>query len=460
MHKKSNYISKKFVGIQQSVAAIFGLDPLTALSSIIFTTVVIIVGLVWFFHSAPPDTIIITSGDEGTVFRKSAEKYAKILARNGVKLKILPSEGSLENLRRLEDPKFKVDVGFVQTGVAKVQNTDKLVSLGSVFYEPLYIFYRSPKPLELLAQFAGKRLAIGEEGTGTRVLALALLERSGIKPGGPTELLGLDDDEAKLDLFDGKVDAVFMMSDSASVQTMRELRLSPNIWLYDFTQADAYTRRISYLHKTVIPRGGLDFEKDIPAHDINLVSPTVELIARADLHPAFSDLLLDAANEVHSRAGLIQQRGEFPAPNQQDFLISADASRYYKSGKTFLYRYLPFWMASLLNRILVVFVPMILVFIPGIRSIPVLYQWHMRLRIFRLYNALTILENDLIGPVNTEKIEGLYRQIETIENALNKLKLPASFAEQLAGLRDHIDSVRSQLASIPKPDKPEPGRKN
>src|SRR6185369_1745933 len=196
-------------------------------------------------------------------------------------------------------------------------------------------------------------------------------------------------------------------------------------------------RRFSYLHKTVIPRGGLDFEKDIPDHDVNLVSPTVELIARADLHPALSDLLLDAATEVNSRAGLIQKRGEFPAPNEQDFRISADASRYYKSGKTFLYRYLPFWMASLLNRIMVVFVPMILVIVPGIRSIPVLYQLHMRLRIFRLYNALTILENDMIGPVSTEKIEELHRQIETIENALKKLRVPASFAEQLSGLRDH-----------------------
>lgn len=449
MQTKTNSIFKKFVKIQQSVAAIFELDPLTALSSIVFTSVIIIVGLFWFFHSAPPDTIIITSGDEGTAFRRNAEKYAKILARNDVKLKILPSEGSLENLGRLQNPAFKVDVGFVQTGVAKGRNTDKLVSLGSISYQPLYIFYRSNKPVELLSQFAGKKIAIGEEGTGTRVLALELLERNGIKPGGPTELLGLDDDEAKLDLFDGKIDAVFMMSDSASVETMRELRLSPNIWLYDFTQADAYTRRFNYLHKTVIPRGGLDFEKDIPAHDLNLVSPTVELIARADLHPALSDLLLDAAREVNSRAGLFQKRGEFPAPHEQDFRISADASRYYKSGKSFLYRYLPFWIASLLNRILVVFVPMILIFVPGIRSIPVLYQWHMRLRIFRLYNAVTALEKDMIGPVSTEKTAELHRQIEKMGNALQKMKVPSSFAEQLSDLRDHIDSVRSKLASIP-----------
>ena len=176
----------------------------------------------WFFHSAPPKTIIITSGDEGSRFQRTAEKYAKILARNGVKLKILPSEGSLENLERLENPSFHVDVGFVQTGVAKGQNIDKLVSLGSVSYEPLYIFYRSDKPFDLLSQFRGKKLAIGEDGTGTQILALQLLSLNGIKPGGPTALLEMDDEEAQKALLEGKIDAAFMMSDSASSKTMRD----------------------------------------------------------------------------------------------------------------------------------------------------------------------------------------------------------------------------------------------
>ena len=175
--------------IQVVFAETFGLGPGTTLSAIIFICVVVITATFWFIYSAPPDTLIITSGDESTRFVRIAERYKKILAKNGVKLEILKSEGSLENLERLENPSFRVDVGFVQTGVAKGRNIDKLVSLGSISYQPLYIFYRSSKPLELLSQFKGKRIAVGEGGTGTQVLSLELLALNGIVRGGATELL-------------------------------------------------------------------------------------------------------------------------------------------------------------------------------------------------------------------------------------------------------------------------------
>jgi len=171
MTENNKINSAGFSRIQQTFNETFGIGPAASLSATIFMGLVIIIALFWFFHSAPPKTIIFSSGDDGTSFQRNAEKYAKILARNGVKLKILKSEGSLENLERLNNPSFKVDVGFVQTGVAKGQNISKLVSLGSISYEPLHIFYRSEKPLDLLSQFEGKRLAIGEEGTGTHVLA-------------------------------------------------------------------------------------------------------------------------------------------------------------------------------------------------------------------------------------------------------------------------------------------------
>ena len=339
--------------LQQMLAEMFGFGPVVSLSVLAFFGLIVLFAVFWFFHSAPPKMIIITSGDDGTRFRRSAERYAKILARSGVTLKILPSEGSLENLKRLENPTFKVDVGFVQAGVAKGKNTENLVSLGSMFYEPLHIFYRSEKPLDVLSQFKGKRLAIGEDGTGTQVLSLELLKRNGIEPGGPTTLLEIDDDEAAEALLEGLLDAAFMMSDSASSRLVHDLMRKPGIRLFDFSQADAYTRRISYLNKTVLPKGSIDFGKNIPEQDINLISPTVELIARADLHPALSDLLLEAATEVHSRAGLTNKRGEFPSPRENEYRISPDAVRYYKSGKSFLYRYMPFQLASLLNRMVV-----------------------------------------------------------------------------------------------------------
>ncbi len=432
--------------MQQMLAEMFGFGPALSLGVLAFFGLIVVFAVFWFFHSAPPKTIIITSGDDGTRFRRSAERYAKILEKSGVTLKVLKSEGSVQNLERLIDPKFQVDVGFVQAGVANGQRIDDLMSLGSLFYEPLFIFYRGGKHLDVLSQFKGKRLAIGEDGTGTQALALELLAMNGIKPDGPTKLLKLDDDAAEAALLTGKIDAAFMMSDSASTTIVRELLRKPGIRLFDFSQADAYTRRIGYLHKTVLPRGGIDFEKNIPDRDINLVSPTVELVARKDLHPALSDLLLEAAMEMHSKGGLTQKRGEFPSPHEEEYAISPDATRYYKSGKSFLYRYMPFWLASLLNRVVVVMVPTLLILIPGLRSVPKIYKWQMRLRIIRWYRALLVLEKSMAnGPLKPDQGEEMTRQLGQIERAVNKMKVAASFADQFYGLRLNIDFVRAKL---------------
>jgi len=450
MAEKGEKKRSRVYSVQQMFVETFGLGPTTALVATIFIGVIILTALFWFFHSAPPRTIVITSGDTGTRFQRSAEKYAKILARSGVTLKVLTSEGSLENLERLKDPSFKVDVGFVQTGVDNGERADTLMSLGSVFYEPLFIFYRGQNRYSVLSQLAGKRLAIGENGTGVRVLALELLARNGIKPGGPTKLLEMDDDEAAAALLAGKIDAAFMMSDSASSKQVHELLVKPGIKLFDFSQAEAYTRKIGYLHKIILPKGGIDFGQNIPDHDITLISPTVELIARPGLNPAISDLLLEAATELHSRSGLTQARGEFPAPHENEYRISADASRFYKSGKSFLYRYMPFWLASLLNRVIVVIVPMLLILIQGIRSIPAAYRWQVRLRISRWYRALMALERDMAArPVGSDKGEEFQRRLGQIENQVNKMKVPASFAEQFYVLRGHIDYVRAKLPQSP-----------
>jgi hypothetical protein len=226
---------------------------------------------------------------------------------------------------------------------------------------------------------------------------------------------------------------------------MRKLLQMPGLRLFDFTQADGYTRRIIYLNKLELPKGSIDFGKDIPSHDVTLISPTVELVARANLHPALSDLLLEAAREVHGSPGLFKRGGEFPAPLEHEFHISPDAIRYYKSGKSFLYRYIPFRLASLMNRILVVAVPMFVVLLPGLRIIPALYRWRMKLRIYRWYRALLTLERDLIGRLAREERAELIGRLDHIEKEVNKMKMPASFADQFYVLRGHIDFVRDRL---------------
>lgn len=437
----------KVTRLESLFAELFGLSRAVSLSVILVFSLGVLFAVFWFFYSAPPSTITMTTGPEDSVSQVNAERYARILARNGVKLNILPSGGSLENLRRLTDPKFRVDVGFVQGGLSKGLNIDKLVSLGSVYYQPLLIFYRSASPLDLLSQLNGRRISIGPEGSGTRSLALVLLKANGIEPGGATQLRDLDAEDAETALLNGTIDAAFMMGDASSREVMRTLLRAPGVRLYDFTQADGYTRRISYLNKLGLPKGSLDLGKDLPRQDVHLIGPTVELVARAELHPALSDLLLEAAQEVHGNAGLFKRRGEFPAPIEQEFRLSADAMRYYKSGKSFLYRYLPFRVASLANRILVVFVPMVIVLLPVLRLIPALYRWRIRLRLYRWYRELLALERDMMANAGPEGREALLGRINHIEAEVNKMKVPASFADQFYVLRGHIIFVHGRLKS-------------
>jgi hypothetical protein len=442
------------LGLSRVLAVVtetFGLGRAAAFSAVLLVSSVTVFAVFWFFHSAPPSTITITTGPEGSVFQTFAGRYRKILARSGVKLNILSSEGSLENLKRLGDPSFRVDIGFVQAGVTNGVNTDKLVSLGSIAYEPLLVFYRSAEPLDLLSQFNGKRLAIGPVGSGTRALALALLEANGIQPAGATVLADLDAAGATKALIESNVDAVFLMGDSASTQNMRTLLRAPGVQLYNFSQADGYSRRIHYLNKLELPKGSIDFGKNIPAQDVLLIGPTVELIARDNLHPALSDLLLEAAREVHGGATLFQRRGEFPAPLEVDFRLSSEARRFYTSGKSFLYRSLPFWLASRVNRILVVFVPMLFVLIPGLRFIPTAYRWRIKLRIYRSYRALLVLEREMAAPSTPENRAKLLSRLDHIEKTVNKMKVPASFADQFYGLRGDIAFVRTKLVGSTPP---------
>jgi TRAP-type uncharacterized transport system substrate-binding protein len=431
--------------LQTLFSEMFGLSRVVALCASILTVIVMILAVYWFFHVAPPKVITITSGPVGSIFHRNAEKYQKILARSGITLKILPSEGTLENLKRLSDPSFRVDIGFVQGGAAAGTNVENLQSLGSLYSSPILIFYRNSVPLELLSQFSGKRLAVGLEGSGAHALALSLLAANDIEPGGATKLVNLDAEDGSKALLDGKVDAVFLMGESAPPQIIRSLMRTPGIRLYNFIQADAYTRRMVYLKKLDLPRGTIQFGKDLPSRDVNLVGPTVELIARTGLHPALSDLLLEAAHEVHGSAGLYRHQGEYPMLLEHEFRLSPDAIRFYKSGKSFFYRSLPFWMASLTNRILVVFVPMVVVLIPALRSIPSLYRWRIRLIIYRWYRALLGIERDMIAQRATGGRVELLNRLNRIEQSVNMMKVPASFADQFYILRGHIDFVRERL---------------
>ena len=398
-----------------------------------------------FIRPAPPDTLTIAAGVEGSRFHTVALRYQKILARSGVRLKVLATEGSLDNLNRLLVDGSGIDVALVQSGLADPVHASELISLGSVFYVPLTIFYRNPHPIERLSELRGHRIAVGPPGSGTRALALTLLKANELGADPKTPLVELEGADARAALLKGDVEAIFLAGDSASSEVIIEMLHAPGVRLFDFPQADAYVRRFRYLNKLDLPPGAFDLGENLPPLHITMLAPTVELVARPGLHPALSDLLIEAATEVHGGASLLQEAGQFPAPVAHDFRISEDAARYYKSGKSIAYRYFPFWLATLLDRAVVVLLPTLLVVIPVIRYIPELYNWSIQRRINRRYLQLMALERESLASPSDEHRAELRERLADIEKAVIALKLPGSHAIQIYQLRQHMQFVRNNL---------------
>jgi len=431
----------------------FGLGRSAAIAAVGVIACAVFSAVFFFVRSAPPQSITIAGGPEGSAFWTNAYKYSARLVTNGIKVKVLTTHGSEENLDLVKRSGSEVIVGFVQGGLGLTNKPGDhdVVSLGSMFYEPLFLFHRGDLKLTLLSDLVGKRVGIGEPGSGSRALALELLATNGIVPGGVTTLVEKGGEEDVDALLKGTVDAVFLMSDSISSQSLRKLLRSQQVHLYSFVQANAYTRRFTYLKKLTIPEGSIDFGKDIPNADIQLVGPTAELIAPKNLHPALSDLLLDAASQVHSKATLLQQSGEFPAPLPSEFTLSEDAKRYYKTGKSWIYRKLPFWLAGLVAPVATAGISMALVLIPGLKLIPAVLRWRVKLILFRWYRALLAVERGLQGDVSPEKRRELMTRLDHIESTVEQIKVAASYADQFYGLRGHISFVRSGLNATASP---------
>jgi NMT1-like family len=431
-------------GLKNRIAAASWRDLLVVAIPVALILAAAIWGAVKSVRFAPPGTIRFASGPDGSSYRNQAEKYKKLIERHGVKVEILSSRGALDNLQRLANPTVKVDVGFVQGGLADGVDISRLVSLGSVFAQPMMVYARGTEPIELLSQLRGKRLAIGPEGSGTRVLALKLLKANEMDVA-PTVLVDLGGEEAAKALITGSIDAAFLMGDSATPQVMRSLRAVDGVELSSFRQADGYLRKFRFLSKLTLPEGAMDLAKDYPPRTLQLIGPTVELVAREDLHPALSDLLIQAAKEIHSGPGMFRTAGEFPAPLARDFPISEDAERYYKSGQQFMYKRLPFWLASLVDRLLVLLIPLLVVIVPATRLVPAAYRWRVRSRIYRWYGALMAIEREMVLDKSTAARAQILGRLDEIARAVDDLKMPLAFADQLYVLRDHVATVRRRL---------------
>jgi TRAP transporter TAXI family solute receptor len=399
-----------------------------------------------FVEPAPPKTIVITTGGESGAYYQFAKRYATILARNGITLEVKASAGSLQNIERLKAD--EAQVAFVQGGVVPpkedpdAEDDSGLLSLGSLFYEPVWVFYRSDKDLTRLTELRGKRIAIGQEGSGVRQLAQQLLEANEIPLDGKlVPVAGLN---AAEELQQGRIDAAFIIA-AESAPVVQVLIRSPGIKLMSFAQERAYQRRFPFLTKLTFPRGVADLVRDFPPDDIKVLAPTANLIVRDDLHPALQTLLLQAASEVHGKSGFFQDAGEFPSYKDQMLPLSPEAERYFKSGASFLQRYLPFWLAVLVDRLIVMLVPVFVLLIPLLKVAPAIYNWRVRSKVFRCYGELKFLEDDLKNHYDAAKLDDYRNRLDALDEEASQLHVPLGFTDLTYTLREHVNLVRHIL---------------
>jgi TRAP transporter TAXI family solute receptor len=406
----------------------------------------LIAGLWWAFtiwQPGAPHTVVMATGPQGAAYAVFGARYRAILARSGIDLRLRPTAGAVENLALLRDAASGVSVAFAQAGAATTEDADTLASLGTVFYEPLWLFHRGVRMDGGFAALRGKRLSIGPEGSGTRALALRMLALGGIDDRSPG-LLPLAPAEAAASLIRGEIDFAALVS-SWDSPDVRELLTTPGVELVSFPRADAHLALNPYLNKLVLPAGVADMARNIPPADVVLVAPKASLVVRRDLHPAIQVLLLDAAVEVHSRPGVFQRAGEFPAPEAIDLPISEDARQFYKSGRPFLQRYLPFGLAVLARRLLVVLVPLAGVAYPVLKSLPALYAWSMRRRVFRLYGELKLVELEMEGGGAAASAQDLLARLNDLDERASRLHVSQGQAAHAYNLRHHIRLIRERL---------------
>lgn len=400
-----------------------------------------------FVRPAPPGSFVISTGNEAGAYYMYGERYRELLAKERIRVEVRPSAGSIENLQRLADPESGVEVALVQGGVATPEQAEGLVSLAALYYEPLWIFYRDDNPLTLLGQLAGKRIAVGPEGSGTRVLVTHVLEAgNALKRGTP--LSPLTGREAADALIAGRLDAALFVA-APDAPVVQYLLKTPGIRLMSLSHAEALARKFHYLSAVTLPRGMIDLGADIPPSNVRMVASTTHLVAREDFHPALISVLLQAATKIHGGPGVFRRGGEFPAARDGDFPLSEDAQRYFKSGPPFLQRYMPFWVANLIERLLVLLLPLIAVLIPVLRLMPVVYDWKVKRKVFRWYRELKTVEMEVRRNPDAADTAELLERLEEIEDGVDRTEVPLTYWDYVYALRGHIEMVRAKLLRDP-----------
>jgi len=397
-----------------------------------------------FVNPAPPHTITIATGSPDGAYSLFAKRYRDILAKDAVSLEIRNTAGSLENLRLLEAG--EVDLAFFQGGSGSNATDRNIAALGSLYYEPLWVFYRRPEMAHRLTDFQGRRLAAGETGSGTRALALALLADNRIN-NAAADLQALGDKASAQALRQDAVDAAFFVASPRS-PLIQELLHDETLRLMSFTRAAAYTDRNHALAAVTLPEGVIDLGADIPPQDITLLASAANLIARDDFHPALVSLLLQAVTKVHGDGGLFEKPGEFPNAEHVDFPLDENARRFYRNGPPLLQRYLPFWTANLVDRMKIMLVPLLTLLVPLVKIMPPAYRWQVRRKIYRWYHELHAIDIRHPEQASATQLAELLQRLDAIEEDVQKVRVPLSYSDELYNLRLHIGMLRGRLQDL------------
>jgi len=413
-------------------------------------TLVVLIGFVvayQFVQPAPPERISIATGSRDGAYYHYAMQYQRILARDGITLELVETAGSLENLKRLTGEDGGVDLAMVQGGIPAPTDNIAIESIGSLFYEPVWILTTDRDLPPMINAWQGRRIAVGPQGSGTRFVSLDLLRANGIDEK-HADLVGEDLAVSASALVDGGLDILFMVA-APHAPLLHQLIRADGVDIVNLQRAGGYARVNRSLSAVDLPEGTLDFTRDLPPADVDMIAVTANLLAREDIHPALVDLLIEAAVEVHGSGGLFDPPGTFPSPEHDGFPLNPEAERHYEYGPPFLQRYLPFWAATLVNRLKIMLLPLLGLLIPLAKVMPPVFRWRIRKRIYRWYSELQQVDVgiDEAGS-DPGASEQFLRDLERIEREARQITVPLSYADQLYNLRLHIGLIREKALAL------------
>jgi len=400
-------------------------------------------GAIWLafslLHPTPPRLVAMAINPEGSFSAELGNRYRELLARDGIELRLVPSAGAVESMARLRNPNSGISIAIIPGGISNHQESPELVSLGTLFYEPLWLFSRG-QHLENLEQLRNLRISIGPEGSASHVLVLKFLARVDLIGQKSVTLLPLTPQESAAKLINGDIDASFLMG-AWETPAVQQLLLAKEIDLASIRRADAWVALYPFLNKLVVPAGVASMAENRPPTDALLIAPKASLIVREDLHPAIQYLLLEAASKIHSGPGVFHKAGQFPAPESMDLPLSTHARQFYKTGPPFLQRHLPFWLAVLVQQVLVLLLPVVGVVYPLLQIAPKVFMLIQTRRVYGLYYELRLLERELASAASTKDDKNLIERFDQLEDRASRLWVPASLRPRLYELRSHIRLV-------------------